>query len=260
MIGPISRAQSHLSLKDNSLPFNYHGSVHSGFASNQSRFEQNNIYSHANVENFEEFLNTRRVPAVRQSHREVDNYSQLMVEDDAFNGTYIMNYGDVDIQKDTHCFYNEARCNTVFKPPSSCDINAISYPFSLKSENHLGSILASTTEISHTHESTVKNVYKTVEYSRSCAGDEEEDSIRIVKPLDNDSNDNQFAINESFEECSAQAYKIDAKNQMMRNLEPRDNYAFSEETQSKTVYCTDEEFEERNDKYVLKLNPVEERQ
>jgi hypothetical protein len=98
-------------------------------------------------------------------HHEFDNYSQAFTEEDNFStgASAIINYGDVEIAKETSYNFNAVK-NANYSTLSESD--PISYSYSVKTNNHLGSIITSLNGVSDYRDS-FRTIYRAVEYTKS---------------------------------------------------------------------------------------------
>jgi hypothetical protein len=98
-------------------------------------------------------------------HHEFDNYSQAFTEEDNFStgASAILNYGDVEIAKETSYNFNTIK-NPNYSTLSESD--PVSYSYSVRTNNHLGSIITSLNGASDYRDS-FRTIYRAVEYTKS---------------------------------------------------------------------------------------------
>jgi hypothetical protein len=112
----------------------------------------------------------RSIPAIRQqsNFNEFDNYSQVVTEDDNYSlsgKSIVINYGDIDVQKDSHSIVLAKQMNNNdFESFEVHPNTSNSYPYTLKTNTNLGSIITTSNGMSYINN---ESLYRAVEYTKS---------------------------------------------------------------------------------------------
>lgn len=230
IINPISRTHSHVSLREMTTTNDYNMPMNTIYMNTQN-LNQGTMYStvsheqanyhHHHQQTFEESngIEKRTMPIRQANYNEFDNYSQVVTEEDSFSGagatggaaSVIMNYGDVDIQNNSSAVNQSSYAESYrLKQQQNSDINTMNYPFALKTNNQLGSIIASAAGMSHNSDS-LRSIYRAVEYTKSPRL--ERVRVKNSEDLDQEEEYNATSNQMNSEEYSTRtSYKTESSN------------------------------------------------